>query len=418
MTMVDHTRLMNYHEYIGIAKLTIGLDVMEAVCRLLVLNRRRRSQILPGGPKLTVSPSSFSLTSVPVVNNSNRNYSHRVQACHFLTDRNGQQYLYQKIHGFVTVRDVNGSPAFGFTVEVSRSRALMGHLLMRARKFGAASSARAVIAGLEALVAFTRQQRAVLRLYIDVFSRDPGILNAVTNSAPRLGLYKVKRMSSYKDTVVIDLKPEESDIFSSLGRSARRNVRAAGKKGFQICTITDPIYAEKINALEQEAIARTGGQLMKRDWSRIIEFSNRYPELSRMVGCFQPGTPGVSSLVSFVWGCGHGDYATHTIAASTRALESNVPLSYATSWDLIIWCKRMGFTWFDFGGVTPGSLGSSDTLGGISDFKRFFSKQVATVGEEWIFEPHPARGKLARTLSATANWSLRQIYPGVSATRY
>jgi lipid II:glycine glycyltransferase (peptidoglycan interpeptide bridge formation enzyme) len=70
-------------------------------------------------------------------------------------------------------------------------------------------------------------------------------------------------------------------------------------------------------------------------------------------------------------------------------------------WDLIQWVKRTAALWFDLSGVTLGSTeDGKDALGGISDFKRFFSRTIVNVGEEWILESHPIRTPLAGGASA------------------
>ena len=76
-------------------------------------------------------------------------------------------------------------------------------------------------------------------------------------------------------------------------------------------------------------------------------------------------------------------------------------------WDLIVWAKRIGASWFDLGGVTAGSVGSGDPVGGISDFKRLFSKQMIDVAEDWEFEPRPVPARLATLVSAGAGWLSR-----------
>src|SRR5262249_5348396 len=44
---------------------------------------------------------------------------------------------------------------------------------------------------------------------------------------------------------------------------------------------------------------------------------------------------------------------------------------------------------------------------GISDFKRFFSRHMVTVGEEWVLEPHPLRTRMDRAISTLAKRLLR-----------
>ena len=121
-----------------------------------------------------------------------------------------------------------------------------------------------------------------------------------------------------------------------------------------------------------------------------------------MIGLFAPNDNGPSGLLAFAWGCVNGNYVTYDAGASTRNHDlGNMPLAYAPLWDLIAWAKRIGATWFDFGGVsTTTAAPTDDPLGGISDFKRFFCERIVDVGEDWILEPRPIRAMIARTFSA------------------
>lgn len=310
---------------------------------------------------------------------------------------------------FIALRGADGKYRFGFTVDVSRSRALPGHLLLRVKRFGATADAAAAAAGLRALHRYVQEQPRILRVYFEIFTRNHDLRLELAQLANELGYTQSPNASSYKNTVVVDLTPEESEIFAAFDRSARRNVKAPGKKGFETTAITDTVYVDRMHELMEETLARTGGQYEKMAWAQLIDFSSQHPELARVVGTFLPESSEPEALVSFAWGAFHGDHATHTNAASTRAIKSNVALSYAVSWDLICWAKRNGASWFDFGGVTQGSLEDTDSLGGISDFKRFFSKDVVTVGDEWILEPHPLRARLAKMVSSAARQTRKVI---------
>ena len=112
----------------------------------------------------------------------------------------------------------------------------------------------------------------------------------------------------------------------------------------------------------------------------------------------QPGS-GPEALLAFGWACHHGDHAEYCTTASTRIPGSRLPLTHPLAWDLIRWAREHGARWFDFGGVSAGGLASADPLGGISDFKRSFSRQIETVGSEWVFEPRPGRARVARALA-------------------
>ena len=86
----------------------------------------------------------------------------------------------------------------------------------------------------------------------------------------------------------------------------------------------------------------------------------------------------------------------------------NLAIAYTPLWDLIAWAKRSGATWFDFGGVSERAASSAhDPLGGISEFKRYFSAHIVEVGEQWILEPRRIRAMIARVVSAAVKRSRR-----------
>ena len=94
--------------------------------------------------------------------------------------------------------------------------------------------------------------------------------------------------------------------------------------------------------------------------------------------------------------------------ASTRPTDQHrVGIVHPLFWDLIGWAKRTGGTWFDLGGVTAGTVGSGDPVGGISDFKRLFSKDAIDVAEDWVFTPRRLPAGVATLLSTGAAWLSR-----------
>jgi hypothetical protein len=157
-----------------------------------------------------------------------------------------------------------------------------------------------------------------------------------------------------------------------------------------------------LSELLEESFARTGGAAPPLPWPSIIASSARFPNLSRIAGLFQGEGEHPDGLLAFAWGCMHGDHARYDAAASTRRGDMHIPLGYGLVWDLLTWSRRNGATWFDFGGVTAGSAGSGDRLGGISDFKRGFSQRTEDVQEEWAYEPHPRLLQFAHTIRRAA----------------
>ncbi len=319
---------------------------------------------------------------------------------------------------FVAVRSGAGRLGCGFAVAVHKSRALPGHRLWRVERAGAAQSDGAVHAGLGALANLARRDRSVLRVDLEILSRDDAVRARLANAARRVGFRMRRRCRCYSHTVAIELRAPETEIFGSLHRMARRNVAAIQKLPVAVRVIEDPIYAPRMADLVQESMARTGGRAARTDWLRVVDFSRRHPTVARLVGLFRTDADGPDALLAFRLAYLHGDHAQDAAAASSRGKVLKVPMAYALVWDILRWAKQEGALWFDFGGVTPGTHGDdADPLGGISDFKRYFGGQTVRVGEDWVLEPRPLRAALAGTISAGAAWLSRARASLRTATR-
>lgn len=315
-------------------------------------------------------------------------------------------------HGslFFAVEDENGADSFGFAAKIIRSRALPGHLQLRVEMFGGALQTDVLEVALMSLKEYAVSNRKVLRVNVEVMSRDRLVRSAIGQYAKALGFCRREKSRSYNRTVVMDLTRDESAIFASLHPTARRHIKITSKKPLTIRAIVDSSYSHRLAELLKETLARTSGGSEKHDWERVIDFSRRYPNESRLVGLFRTDMPpDPDALLSFVWGRVHGVSADYHVAASTRLAGSNVPLGYAPAWDVIRWAKSRGARYFDFGGITDGHHGdSADALGGISDFKRYFTQEVVVVGEEWILEPSGQKAKVANFVSGNAR-RIREI---------
>jgi hypothetical protein len=308
-------------------------------------------------------------------------------------------------HWLIVARDGNGVCQAAIPVEVARSRCLLRHLRLRAPRCGPGADPRATLVALTALAELARRNFWVLRAAVGLFSADAGFRTAAGEVLAPFG-FRRTAPQSYERTLVVDLAPDECAVFASFHSSARRNIKSITKQGLEIRPIAEPSFAPRIVDLLRESIARTSGAVRIPDaaeWAARIGFCQRHPDLARLVGLFRPEVAGPDSLLGFVCGCHHGDHVEYRHGGSTRNTGRRIPLLYGLIWDLIQWAKRTGAQWFDLGGVTLGSLTEgTDSLGGISDFKRFFSRTMVTVGEEWVLEPHPMRARLDRAISALA----------------
>ena len=303
---------------------------------------------------------------------------------------------------FLAVYDAAGQPCGAAAVQVAPSRALPGHLVLRCERFGPGLSPGAQRAALDAIVSLARSQRRVLRVRVETFAVDASERAALEDHIQSLGFVPVQPARCYEHTLLVPLDGTVDAILSSLHATARRHIRAAAKHPVRLQPIDDPAHFARLDEISRETYARTGGEYDAPDWSRVVELCRREPTASRLVGLYRTDIPGPSGLLAFAWGCGHGDHVQYSRAGSTRTTDLRMPLMYAVVWDLICWAKTSGAKFFDFGGVTVGTHDSDDRLGGISDFKRYFSERAVQVGAEWSFEPRPLQAYAAKLLSSAA----------------
>lgn len=304
---------------------------------------------------------------------------------------------------FLQLHDPAGGCVLGCAVDVARSRALPGHQILRVPKFGTAAAAGALPSAVRELATIARHQSKVLRLHLEVFSREPEVHDAVAAACTEAGFEPVRPPRNYEETAIIDLTPDLDDIFDGLHSTGRRHVRAVNKNPVELRLVDQPAYAARLAELLEETLERTGGTAEDRDWARIMEFCQRHPRDARLVGLYHRERSGPASLLAYALGYNQGDHVQYSTAASTRDAGVKMPLAYSIAWDLVKWAKGLGVGWFDFGGITRGSHDDpDDARGGISDFKRYFTRDVVRVGSEWVLDPNPSRARFARLIGTAA----------------
>lgn len=302
----------------------------------------------------------------------------------------------------LAVHDLEGTCVDGLRFEVTSSRAMPGHRILRADHVRKPSSPEARAASAQGLVRHARAHGRILRVGIEFFALDDEVRAELAAPFEEVGFRPATAPRSYGRTVVLDLQAEEDEIFAGFHKKCRRDIRATLRKGTEARAIVDPEWAPRLRALTAETMGRTGGDSPYRDWARVIEMSRDHPDRSRLVGLFDVEADGPGSLLAFAWGCFHGDHGQYYFAASTRDTGKNISVGYVPLWELIRWSRRQGGRWFDLGGITGGSVDGSDPLGGISDFKRYFSRDVREVGVELELEPSPWRARVARAIGSVA----------------
>jgi hypothetical protein len=310
----------------------------------------------------------------------------------------------------VVARDGDGRVVGSIALTLSPTRALPGHRMVRVESFGDAYATPAGRALLAEATRFATAHGRVLRVTIELECREEPNKAYLRAALQALGYRRVPAERAAEHTVILDLAETEDEIFARFRKSTRQNIRAAAKYGLELVELDRPEYGDRMNELLDMTMSRTGGEAPRMDWAQVLQACGEIPHRLRLVGVFRGPDRSPASLLGFAWGLHHGERAEYHTGASTRLPGESVSLLHPILWDLIRWAKREGATWFDFGGITHRSGDGQDALGGISDFKRGFTKEEIALGEEWILEPSAMKSWLAGAASQAAR-SVRQLIP-------
>jgi hypothetical protein len=299
---------------------------------------------------------------------------------------------------FLVVRDAEGHICGGLAIEQAVTRAMPGHRILRLRRCGGNLPRDVFKVILEGLGVLVQGSPKILRVHAQVLSL--GRCAEVCEVLAEHGFRELLPPTVYRHTLVMDLSPSEEEIFAKINESGRNKIRKTARKSGQSVVITDSAYADRIGELQQAALTRTSGHTDSEDWRAVLKISEQRPDLSQVFGLFIGEDKSPENMAAFGWVCNHGDSAEYRAAGSTRRTDVKIPFGYLVAWDMIRWAKANGAKWFDFGGVTLEE--GDDPLKGISDFKRSFSREVAEVGAEWVYEPSPIKAKIAEAISKGA----------------
>jgi hypothetical protein len=215
---------------------------------------------------------------------------------------------------------------------------------------------------------------------VEVWNEDAIQRMGIAKALRAAGFRPSRSHRSYRHTIWIDLRASEEDLFAGFHATCRRHIRAPAKRGYLSASLTDHRFGHRLASLITQSFRRTGGRAPSVDWDDLLRQSGLPDAPVRIEGLFADGSDAPSGLVAFSVAYLHGDVAEYAHAGSDRTSDG-VPLLYAPTWNLMRWARAAGARDWDFGGVPRGD--NLRSLSGIKTFKRYFSRDVRPVGEEW-----------------------------------
>ncbi len=187
----------------------------------------------------------------------------------------------------------------------------------------------------------------------------------------------------FRNTITLDLTPDEETILAAMNQGTRRKVRTGPKKGVTVRTATSPADFQTLYDLYRVTGERQGFLIRPPDyyreaWTRFFEAGLAVAFLAEWEG--QP----LAGLVLFHF----GPKAWYFYGMSANLERERMP-TYQLQWEAMRWAKAQGYPTYDFWGA-PNDFTESDPMWGVYRFKEGFGGTVVRHIGAWDYVPIPA----------------------------
>ncbi len=247
------------------------------------------------------------------------------------------------------------------------------------------------------LIAFGKQRRAfLLKLEPDVLlgrgvpgrpEAEEGLVGEQFTTELRAGGWHFSDdQIQFRNTVLIDLTPNEDDLLAVMKQKTRYNIRLAGRRGVTVRQ-GSPLDFEMLYQMYAETAVRDGFTIRGREyylavWQAFYEDQMLVPLIAEVEG------QAVAGLMLFMF----GGTAWYIYGMSSGAHRKLMP-TYLLQWEAIRRAKERGCQTYDLWGA-PNVFDESDSLWGVYRFKAGLGGTVARHVGAWDLPLRPWLYKL------------------------
>ena len=230
---------------------------------------------------------------------------------------------------------------------------------------------------------------------------------ALRTRLPALGYRPSPEQIQFRNTFVLDLRPEEHRLLAAMKQKTRYNVRLAERHGVRVraAGIEELPLLYRMYA---ETAVRDGFVIRSPDyyhdvWGRFMQAGLAQPLLAQVDG--EP----VAALILYRFGL-----RAWYLYGMSRDLHRDKMPNYLLQWEAIRWSKAAGCTHYDLWGA-PDRLGPADPMWGVFRFKEGLGGRLVRTLGAWDATTRPAAYRLYHSLLPALLGLLRRR--GRSATR-
>lgn len=194
----------------------------------------------------------------------------------------------------------------------------------------------------------------------------------------------------FRNTVLLDLRPDEATLLAAMKQKTRYNLRLAERKGVAVragsaadLPLLYRLYAE---TAQRDGFVIRPADYYHEAWGRFLAVGQAQPFIAEVAS--EP----VGALIVFRFAA----TALYMYGMSREAHRDKMP-NHLLQWHAIQWAKAQGCATYDFWGA-PNEFVESDPLWGVWKFKEGFGGQVVRTLGAWDYAPSPTLYRLYTTV--------------------
>lgn len=183
----------------------------------------------------------------------------------------------------------------------------------------------------------------------------------------------------FRNTLRVDLTPDEDTLLAAMSQNTRRKVRAAAKKGVTIRSATPDdlpiLYALYQTTGERDHFLTRPFAYYERAWRDFMQAGLAHALIAEHEG------QAIAHVILFHF----GRTCWYFYGASSNEARDTMP-NYALQWEAMCWAKNHGYTVYDMWGA-PTLFNEDDPLWGVYEFKRGFRGTITRTLGAWDYAP-------------------------------
>jgi peptidoglycan pentaglycine glycine transferase (the first glycine) len=218
----------------------------------------------------------------------------------------------------------------------------------------------------------------------------------------------------FRNTVLLDIRPEETALLSAMKPKTRYNIRLAQKHGVTVRPGTEQdlalLYRMYAETADRDSFVIRSEDYYRDVWGSMMRSGRAQPLIAEV-----EALP-VAALILFHF-ADRGWY----LYGMSRALHREKMPNYLLQWEAVRWLRDRGCAYYDMWGA-PDVVSDSDPMRGVYQFKLGFGGALTRYTGAWDFAPSALRYAayhriLPRLLDLTRSLARRRTHHLADLTR-